>query len=969
MGKSPRNIAAAIICLMLAACATSSAFSQSQALDGQIEGFVYDQNGSAVPRATVIATNTSTGFVRNILTDEIGFYRMVLLPLGTYSVAVEAPNSMRAVREGVTVVTGQSTTIDFTLSPGEVVETVTVTADGPIADAGKTDLGRVMTNRETANLPLVSRNPLNFVLQQANVNGRPNRGFLQFPVLSANGFKSRVNYQLDGNTATHAGRAGVRLMVIPETFVKEVSLVSNAFAAEFGNTPGVIMNMVTPSATNSVDGSIAYLFRVPYFYTRPFGYSSPEKLQDSRVNDVAFRIGMPLVKDRWHLFGAYEQYAKDDKGIPNRLLTIAAADKAALIAAGLPASIFPPAVPTLERGNFMLLRSDLQLNDDHRLAVRFNRADIFIENNISGGLNTLERSLDVTNVDDAIAVQLASYSTRIFNELRFQFVERKSDFRKNKFSGSGPTIVISNVANFGTPEGSNGEPINEKATQVQDNVTLTHGSHVSKFGGGFLRHRNTNVASIFARYTFPSVQAFVDARNGTNPRSYTRYDESSGDPSSSLDAVYWNLFAQDDWKVNRRLKLALGLRYDLYKVPVGDPSAPLSESRQFKVDKDNFAPRVAAVYALRQGKRPTILRVGAGMYYETPWLDMYEQAARVNGDPSYFSFSLTPQSPSAPAFPSVFLEGVQLPTQDIDTVAADFENLYAVHANLQLEQTINENASVAVAYVRTAGRHIAVYRSINYIPIGLLADDRPVFSPLVNSATRVDPRFNDISIAESGGSSRYDALTLQFTAPAWMGAYISASYTLAKATDDTPEQNISFPNPTNTILSNPYDRSYDRGRAFSDQRHTFAMTLIARPHFEKVGAVLGTIFNNNQIGVIANANSGSAFNIVSNLDLNNDGLRQDRPIGIERNSGTTPPVFNMDLRYSRTVPIGEKLRLELFAEFTNVFNINGIVQFNNVAVPTNISGELMAAQPDFRTRNQSTFQESRQTQLGVKFHF
>ncbi len=968
-GFTLRNLTAAAGCILLIILlGVANAYPQSQALDGQIEGSVVDQNGAAVTGARVSATNTGTGLSRIAATDASGVYRIPLLPLGTYRLVADAQNYETAIRDGLTLATGQIVTLDFTLTPGEPHATVTVMADSPIADTGKTDLGRVMTAYETESLPLVARNPYNFVLQQANVNGRPSRGF-QFPNISANGYLRRVNYLLDGNTATQADRAGVRLIQVSETFVKEVQLVSNAFAPEFGNTPGLIMNVVTPSGTNEIQGSAAYMFRLPSFYSRPFNYSSSQPLPENRVNNVALKLGLPIMTDRWHLYGGYEQILRDDTVLPNRLLTITEANKAQLIAAGLPASIFPPAIPTLERGRFMVLRTDLQLNPAHRLALRLNNSNLFVENFIQGGLNTLERSTDTSSVDQAIASQLISYSTRLINELRFQFVRRKATALANELSGSGPTVVISNAANFGAPENPGSIAPLEKPTQIQNNITSIRGAHVSKFGAGFIHINNHTRAAIFARYTFPSITAYISARNGTNPYSYSNYSESSGNPDSRFKSIFWNLFAQDDWKVTQRLKLTFGLRYDLYQVPDADTSAAITINRKFNVDKDNIAPRFAAVYALRQGERPIVLRVGSGLYYETPWLNMYERALRKNGNPTYFNFSVTPNSPLAPAFPTVNPGGLQLPTQDIDAVAPDLENLYAIHANVQLEKAISTNASVQVGFVHSGGRHIAVYRSLNHIPIRILADGRPVYSRLVNSITRHDPRFNNIFIAESAGRSRYDALTIQFTARSWKGMQVSANYTLSKATDDAPEQNLANPGGTNLVLSNPQDRSYDHGRSFADQRHTFVMSMVAHPTFETGNTRLNYLLNNNQFAVIAMANSGQAFNIVSNLDLNNDTLLQDRPLGISRNAGTTPPLFNLDLRYSRFVSLRERLRLEFFAEFTNLFNINSIVQFNNVAVATNNNGELLGPIPDFRLRNQSVGQESRQTQLGIKFYF
>jgi hypothetical protein len=88
-----------------------------------------------------------------------------------------------------------------------------------------------------------------------------------------------------------------------------------------------------------------------------------------------------------------------------------------------------------------------------------------------------------------------------------------------------------------------------------------------------------------------------------------------------------------------------------------------------------------------------------------------------------------------------------------------------------------------------------------------------------------------------------------------------------------------------------------------------------------------------------------------------------------RNSGTTPPVFNLDLPYSRFFPIRNSSSFEAFVEFTNVLNVNRIVQFNNVSVPTHNNGELIGELPDFRARDQSTFQESRQVQIGIRFSF
>src|SRR5262249_603795 len=103
----------------------------------------------------------------------------------------------------------------------------------------------------------------------------------------------------------------------------------------------------------------------------------------------------------------------------------------------------------------------------------------------------------------------------------------------------------------------------------------------------------------------------------------------------------------------------------------------------------------------------------------------------------------TDPDPLAPAFPNTF-SGTQppgsVPPPDLITVTPDFENMYAIHSNIQLEQALTNNLSLTVGYVHSAGRHIPVYRSINaFDPFRYLADGRPVFGP-----QRLDPRFDII---------------------------------------------------------------------------------------------------------------------------------------------------------------------------------------------------------------------------------
>ncbi len=972
---------------------------QSQALNGQIEGTVTDASGAAVPNASVTVKNIEKGSELKINSDANGVYRAPLLQLGTYSVTVEAPNFKRLIREGITLSAGQTATVDLALETGDVSATVTISSDAPIADPGKIDVGRVMNTREIQDLPLVSRNPYNFSLLQANVVGRPNTEF-GVPRVSANGYARRTNFQLDGNVNTQANQAGLRLVPISETFISEVQLVTNGFSAEFGNTPGLIMNNITPSGTNGIHGSVAYRFRRRWLTSRPFNNPPTLPKAPNPVDDFTAAAGGPIIKDRWFIYGGYEKVNRDFSGRPAQQTSINAANQQSLIASGLPAEIFVPFIPASQKVNFLIFRTDAQLTKAHRLTGRFIRFTNFSPNNI-GGLtgstpNTLQRTQDLDDKSNSLAIQLASILTpNVFNEFRYQRAHRKSQFLTNDFTpASGPAITITNVAAFGAATNNNTISPIETINQFQNNLTWNRGDHSMKFGGGVNRIYDFRRNDIGATYTFGSIAAYLIAKNNapipvppatnpcpagvTNPRQcYTNFTQFLGNSEIEYNSTFYNFFAQDDWKVTRKLKFNYGLRYDLYDVPEGDSNSPFEGDREFKIDKNNFAPRLGFVYSLREGDRSAVIRGSAGIYYDTVYLAMYENAIQANGTGRYLSVSRNPanvnQVATAPLFPNVLPANASLSalgiTQDAQVISPDFENTYAMHFQTQIEQAITNNLSVTAGYIHSEGRFLPVYRQINFLPIPgrFLADGRPVYSSA--PAFRINPNFNTILQVESSGNSRYDAFTLQLNKRFSQGYQFSFNYTLSRIRDDAPERNLQ--GVTAATQSDPSNRRFDRAYGVADQRHTFSGSFVARPSFNIENNVLRYILNNNQLGFTAFAGSGETFPITTNADLNGDGITNDIPVGLERNAGRAPGFVNIDLRYSRVIPVTERFRIELVAEATNIFNINSTITYGMGTTLTagflTTTGALTT--PIDYARFSPTAQESRQGQFGIKFIF
>lgn len=993
-----RYLLATILTLFaVVAIVTQTSSGQSQALNGQIEGVVTDQNGAAVPSATVKVRNTQTGTERTVTTDSNGNYRAPLLPLGSYQVSVEGSGFKRYVRDGITITAGAVATINVQLEPGGLEETVTITSDAPIADPGKIDVGRVLNSREVKELPLVSRNPYNFSLLQANVVGRPNTEF-GVPRVSANGYARRTNFQLDGNVNTQANSGGLRLVPISETFVSEVQLVTNGFAAEFGNTPGLVMNNITPSGTNGFHGSAAYRFRRTSMSSRPFNTSPTAVKAPTKVDNLTFAIGGPIIKDRWHFYGGYEWVKRDFSGRPQQTVTISEANKAALIALGLPSNIFVSSIPASQKVNFFIFRTDAQLTDNHRLTGRFIRFSNFSPNNVGGGLNTLERVVDLDDKSNSLAIQLASsFGANFFNEFRYQRAYRKSNYLPGDSTPTGvPSIAITNVVNFGPA--TNAGTVNpiQEMHQFQNNLTWNKGNHSMKFGGGVNFIDDYRKSNVYATYTFPTLAAYeyaitpgseANADFGTvcNQTSnfnrlycYSSFAQALGDPEIEYNSIFYNFFAQDDWKATRKLKLSYGLRYDIYDIPSADPNAPLEAGRKFKVDTNNFAPRLGFVYALREGDLPTVVRGSFGLYYDTVYLAAYETALQENGLGRYLAVTRGISQTGAPEFPDVIPSGVTPQSLGINLnvtqISPDFENMYAMHYQAQIEQALSENFSLTAGYIHSNGRHLSVYRQVNCLPTGAtLADGRPVYGTLNGNTmtpcvNKVNPNFNNIYEADSGGNSTYDALTLQVSKRFSAGYQFSFNYTLSRVRDDAPERNLQGVGAV--YQSDPSNRAFDEGYGVADQRHTVSSSFVAIPKFDVSNKALAYLLNNNRLSFSAFAGSGETFPITTNFDLNGDGIGNDIPVDLERNAGRAPGFFNVDFRYSRVFPITERLNIEFFTEATNIFNINSTLSYGSTTYTSGYDRATgIYSGPLLRTGATKTAQESRQLQLGFKFNF
>jgi hypothetical protein len=979
--------AAALGTFLLALLVPRIAHAQSQATNGAIEGTITDSTGAVLPGVTVTVKNVETGIDRVVQTNDRGLFRAPLLPIGTYTVVVELQGFKKFEKTDVTLLVGQTAVVNAALSVGNVSETVSVSADSPALDTARIDIGHTMSNTEVHNLPLVARNPYNFALVQPGVTGTENVEF-GVPHLAANGASMRINYMIDGNTNTEKDRAGLRLLPMSEVMIQEVKVVTTGFAPEFGQTMGMVFNAVTPSGTNAFHGQGSYLFRRNPFSAFPFyfgcgsttpanqcpsldtvvansGQTKSQLKPQTRVDTGTADVGGPIVRNKLFFYGGWEQTRRDLSS--TSLITVSPS-----VVAAVGVKPQPAAAPNVQTAKFAIAKGDYQVSSGTRLTARWIRFHNDAPYNAGAGTNTLERQTNFLDAMDSTAGQLvSSIGKNKLNEFRVQYAHRHQSSVANSDSGTGPAInIVTPAIGFGGPVGGTGQgnagfDFKQNITETIDNFTYLRGAHSFKTGFDWqhIYDARTNAPQFF--YTFATLDAYNAAKSGANPFSYSTMSEITGNLSFNMTTNVYSLFAQDDWQLKPTIKVLYGVRYDLYKYPAGLANAPLPQTASFHTDKNNFGPRVGVAWSL---DLKTVLRASTGIMFDQPILGGYEQALQLSGSPRAPVYSFSGTANGAPGFPTGVTSGT-VAQQSPWAVNSGFQVAHTWQSNVQVERILGHDFTGSISLMYAKGAQLPVVNDINLInPIGLLADGRPVFGTSVSAATRANPAFNHIFEVQSIGESDFKGVTLQADKRLSHGLSLNVQYSFGKGTDDTPLR-TQLTVQSEAGPSDPTNLARDKGPNPLDMRHSVNGNVIYISESHSKNDLVRHLLTGNQIGLLLQYNSGLPLNILSNQDLNGDSTNSDRPLFISRNSIYMPWRKNMDMRYTRFVPIRASVRGEVIVEMKNVFNtvqMSGV----NTTVKTDLAGNPLTplSSNPLDYLNPSGF-EQRKLQLGFRVRF
>ncbi|HET8796526.1 MAG TPA: TonB-dependent receptor, partial [Thermoanaerobaculia bacterium] len=567
----------------------------------------------------ISATNVNTGFVTRAAAAADGSYRLGGLAPGIYRIDVAA-TSYKASSKEVRVLVGQTLGLDFRLTPDLVLmESITVIG----ATAVETETSEVATNvtrQQIEQLPQNDRNFLNFAqLAPGVLLGNDE---LRKEVRAGAQGSSAVNVFIDGvsfkNDVIQGGVIGQdssRGNPFPQNAVQEFRVITQNYSAEYQKASSAIITAVTKSGTNAYSGDAFFYFQDKGLVDEnPMTGANPEYER----NQYGFSIGGPILRDKMHFFASYEANDQDR-------------EETVTLGGGWQNNPALRQQLAAYAGTFTQpFRSDLAFG---KLSYQPNAAQIADwsvnyrkETDVRGfgGETSYEAAEDVKN--DAWGTNLRHQYTasNLLNEASVSY--QTYTWNPTPLDTSKVGLVYEGLLRIGGRDTE--QDIGQDRLALRDDLTLSsfrwNGTHTFKVGGN----------AEFLEYT---VTKFFEE----NPRYFFRSDLSAtipykarwgfGDPDLSSDNQQYGIYGQDDWQINDKLTLNLGLRWDYetnmidsdYVTPaevrarLSDdfPANYFTDGNDREPKTDMFQPRLGFSYDVFANGQ-TVVFGGAGRYYD-----------------------------------------------------------------------------------------------------------------------------------------------------------------------------------------------------------------------------------------------------------------------------------------------------------------------------------------------------------------
>jgi hypothetical protein len=1012
----------ALVGVLLAECAL-------WAQDASISGRVADPSGAVVVGADILVTNIDTGIQRTTSSNEDGLYAVPRLSPGTYSVSAKKVGFKPQVHSGIELHVGQAARFDLALEMGAMMESVVVRAETTLLKTTTSEVSALMDPVRMTELPLNGRNAVELAGLLPGVDNVSAPQYIldtnNGPTLSVSGSRGGQNMMMfDGGSYTGDFR-NVSGMYPPPDAILEFKVSTNLFSAEFGSNSGGVVTAVTRSGTNELHGNFYEFLRNSDLNARDFFLPRKSSLIQ---NQFGLTNGGPVVRNKLFYFGSLEFLKIRPEATAISAYPLTSAQRQGDFSAITTAIIDPDAktpfpdnqiptsrfdtvatalrdkvlpLPNQSDGRYyvsvqspsnmysLTLKFDYQLSSKHSISNRFfrNNASQFSPispSNVPYSPNTQGSAVPLNDV----LSWTSTLSNTVVNQVRasvyyttdywdLQNVKTFADLG-GKYPAFGPRLPTwFNVSGYFNLQGGYPKRVSHHQYELYDDLWVSKRQHSIKLGGRF--HRNDSTTGTWG----PKDGSFsFDGSVTGNALA----DFMLGKPTSlSITSKGWfsnfvnnqmDFYIQDDWRVNPRLTLNLGVHYQL-QLPwtegegqwgavlknsgfqskrfsnapidlayIGDPGVPTG---LIKTNWHQVQPRLGFAYTPDFLGGKTVLRGGAGIFGEL----MNGQVIQNTLQPFQFNTTIyTPQQLSDPlrgtgitsVEPNLSNPTFTLPLS-VNYPNPDFTNGYVVGYNFFVQREVANNLSIEVGYVGKTGRKLYWVLPANpaaYIPgTSTLANinARRIFRPGL---------YADLTEATSSANSSYNSLQVQVIRKLARGFSVQGAYTLSKSIDDVS----GVAEGSNTV--NPFDRRGDRGLSDFDHLHNANVTVVTEIPNLKGNSIYRIFTNNWQVSGIFTARSGGPFTVTSGRDiaLSGTGGQTGNVVGDPvrshsskenailqwfnkaafavpaagtfgnsgRNNMRGPGYWNITGGLFRNFPIKERFRLQFRSEFFNLLN-------------------------------------------------
>ncbi len=1078
----------------------ASVSAYSQAVNGTLVGTVTDSSGALVASAKVTLTATQTNISQQGQTNASGNFAFPNLQPGVYRVEIEVAGFRKSIRDSIDVLVNSTARADFELQPGQITESISVTAEASVLQTDRTDTGRKIETRQLADMPLAyNRNFQNLInlVPGATRSFRPHSEFfnVQDSMSTRVNGQSRLsnNVQLEG--VDNNQRTGLLTAMIPAIeALQTVDITTSNYEAELGRAGGAVTNVNFKSGTNAMHGSLYEFNRVSRLGARPF-FSNSKPV--TTANNFGFTLGGPVMKNKLFYFVDY-QGIRDRRGdfhqgtIPTTAFrngdlnwsrgtdiydpATGAADGTGRVPFAnrvIPSSRISPIATRLlalipNPTNSGILQNfqtstvrkkdtdggdakiDWQLTGNDRMSIRYSRQDSSIFDpplyGVKGG-----GFRDFAGTGIQTATNAALNYTRVWNPTLITEVRIGVMYYRNNAQNSDiglktaqevgiPGVNVSNftggvsniqINGFSNPTVGYSASLPWERGETNLNFIVNNtkviGNHTLKFGVDYRRNRDellqNQTFSPRGRFNFTEGTTILAVRNAAGQLTNgSTQSFSNSFASFLLDAPNslgrdlplifptflqrpWFSYVQDNWTVNSKLTVNIGLRHELWPpavprvkggfsnfipstnslVVAGIGSNPMNMGRINY--KTSFAPRLGVAY---RHNEKTVLRMGYGI----SWVPLADNGFGFNfpvrennsfqaasafvtagamkiGFPAFVPFSIPANGIITPAPASVFAY-----------VRPDVREAYVQSWNLAIQRQLPWQLALEVAYVGNKGTGITGVENMNPgLQIGAGAAGQP-FNILFG-------RRDAIQNLYFGTNSNYHSLQSKLDRRFSNGFALTTAYTWAKAIDTTGADNGGF-----RYYINP---QRNRARADGDVRHVFVQSYIYELPFGKGKKMLTSgpmawIAGGWQVNGILTLQTGTPFNMgVPGGIINAPGNANDpnligaysapKGVGthtqwfdrnafaqpaagtfgnIGRNVFNGPGLFNIDASLFRRINITERWKAELRMES---FNLTNSPKFNNP------NGDITSPNFGRVTGAQGAPNGPREIQLGLKIIF